>query len=211
MIYINHRINTIKQLLDTPLINGVEVDIRYHEDSLILHHDPYGHHRTDPTQFEDYLHNWNHQGPMILNVKTEGIEKDCIDLMVKYSITNWFFLDLSMPFFTIYAEKAQNGEIYGFGPENLAVRMSEHEPIEYALSFSGKACWVWVDCFTRLSLDKAVATKLRDAGFKICLVSPELQKHKLNRINEFRKLLLGITIDAVCSKRPDLWGQKILK
>jgi hypothetical protein len=209
MIFINHRINNIKQLSNVPLSNGVEIDIRYHEDNLILHHDPYAHHRSEQTYFEDYLRNWQHKGPMILNIKSEGVEKDCIDLMRKYSISNWFFLDLSMPYFTIYAEKALTGEINGFGPKNLAVRYSEREPLEYALAFAGKADWVWVDCFTRLPLDKAISARLRAAGFKICLVSPELQKHDLDRIHEFRDQILGWNADAVCTKRPDLWGQEI--
>lgn len=209
MIFINHRINSIKQLSNVPHSNGVEIDIRYHENNLILHHDPYAHHRSKQTHFEDYLKHWQHSGPMILNIKTEGIEKDCINLMNKYSISNWFFLDLSMPYFAIYAEKAEHGEIAGFGTRNLAVRYSEREPLEYALAFAGKAAWVWVDCFTRLPLDKTVAARLQDAGFKICLVSPELQKHDLERIDEFRDQLLGINADAVCTKRPDLWGQEI--
>ena len=46
MIYINHRINTIEDLQQVPLINGVELDIRYHQNDLVLHHDPFHHHET---------------------------------------------------------------------------------------------------------------------------------------------------------------------
>lgn len=209
MIYINHRVNTLMQLKKVPMQNGIELDIRYHEDELVLHHDPFGHHENVPEKFEDLLKEWNHEGPMILNVKTEGIEQACINLMAKYKIKNWFFLDLSMPFFAIYAERAKNNEISGFSPDNLCVRYSEFEPIEYALAFKGKAKWVWVDCFTYLPIDDLSYNQLKDAGFKICLVSPELQKHSMARIEEFKSQLKDMYIDGVCTKRPDLWGQNL--
>lgn len=205
--YINHRINTVEQLSHVALTNGIELDIRYHENELVLHHDPFRHHETAPEKLEDLLKAWHHNGPMILNVKTEGVEKACIALMNKYNIKNWFFLDLSMPYFAIYAETAKNKEIEGFGPDNLAVRFSEREPLEYALAFAGKANWVWVDCFTHLPLNNDIYTKLKDAGYKICIVSPELQKHSMNNIAAFQKQLAGMDIDAVCTKRPDIWGQ----
>ncbi len=203
---IAHRINTISQLNSVPKDFGIEVDIRYHEDDLILHHDPFSHHKPQmPEKFSDFLACYKCDGVMILNVKTEGVEEKLIALMNKFKIKNWFFLDLSMPFFVKYAIHAANASIAGFGPENLAVRFSEEEPIEYALNFAKKASWVWVDCFTKMPLDDESYAKLKNAGFKICLVSPELQKHPLEKIAEFKKQLDGKKIDAVCTKHPDLW------
>lgn len=209
MIYINHRINTTELLEKVPAQNGIELDIRYHENDLVLHHDPFRHHENKPHKFVDLLKHWKHDGPMILNVKTEGVEQVCIDMMAKSNIRNWFFLDLSMPYFAIYAERAAKGDIPGFSPENLAVRFSEREPIEYALAFSGKAKWVWVDSFTYLPMDEEIYAKLKGAGFKICLVSPELQKHSMSLIEDYRKQIAGLDVDAVCTKRPDIWGQEL--
>lgn len=211
MIYINHRINRTDQLKNVPIQNGIELDIRYHENDLVLHHDPFHHHENNPQKFKDFLKSWHHEGPMILNIKTEGIEQVCIDLMNEFKVTNWFFLDLSMPFFAIYAGHALKNRIRGFSPENLAVRYSEKEPIEYALAFERKAKWVWVDCFTHLPLDKNSYEKLKKAEFKICLVSPELQKHSMEKIIAYRQQIAGMDIDAVCTKRPDLWGQILPK
>ncbi|MBL1418931.1 MAG: hypothetical protein COC24_000320 [Alphaproteobacteria bacterium] len=211
MQYINHRINTVEQLKNVPLENGIELDIRYHNDDLVLHHDPFNHHQNPKLEkFEDFLAQWKHKGPMILNVKTEGVEMQCIELMNKFNIKNWFFLDLSMPFFAIYAEKAIQQEIDGFEIDNLAVRFSEREAIEYALGFAGKAKWVWVDCFTHLPLNADNHAQLINAGYKICLVSPELQGHDLSDIQKFKQQLQdnGIQIDAVCTKKPNLWGDK---
>lgn len=207
MICVRHRVNTVGKLGQVPLSEGIEVDIRYHENDLILHHDPFSHHQNNPERFEEILRMWRHQGPMILNVKTEGIEQACIDLINQYEIKNWFFLDLSMPCFAVYAKRAVDDEIEGFSPENLAVRFSEWEPIEYALSFSGKAKWVWVDCFTRLPMDKNICERLKDAGYRICLVSPELQNHPVTQIGVFKKQLEleRCKIDAVCTELPELW------
>lgn len=206
MQVIAHRINTISQLESIPKNFGIELDVRYHEDELVLHHDPFSHHKSPkPENFSKFLSSYHCEGVMILNLKTEGVEEKCIDLMNKFKIKNWFFLDLSMPYFVKYSKLAASGSIKGFGVENLAVRFSEEEPIEYALNFAKKASWVWVDCFTKMSLDDESYKKLKDAGFKICLVSPELQKHEIAKIAEFKKQLNGKKIDAVCTKHPDLW------
>lgn len=209
MQFINHRINTSAQLKTVPTSNGVELDVRYHNDNLVLHHDPFGHHVNAPESFEHFLEQWRHRGPMILNVKTEGIERKCIELMNRYQVADWFFLDMSMPYFAMYAPKAVSGEIEGFTPANLAVRFSEREPVEYALAFEGQAKWVWVDCFTHLPLNADNYHQLKDAGFKFCLVSPELQKHSSDLIGQFRDQCSAFEVDAVCTKRTDLWGQKI--
>lgn len=206
MKIVAHRINNIAQLKIVPKNFGIELDIRYHEDDLVLHHDPFSHHKlANLEKFTDFLSVYECEGPMILNVKTEGVEMRCVELMNKFKIKNWFFLDLSMPYFVKYAKLAASGAIAGFGPENLAVRFSEEEPIEYALNFAGKAKWTWVDCFTKLPLNDESYKKLKACGFNICLVSPELQGHAMEKIAEFKKQLVGNKVDAVCTKYPDLW------
>jgi len=82
---------------------------------------------------------------------------------------------------------------------------AQSTPGEATNGFAGRAGWVWVDCFSRMPLDRQTAERLRDAGYRLCIVSPELQKHDEERIAEFRRLLASIQPDAVCTKRPDLW------
>ena len=208
---ISHRINTIEGLRGVDYSHGIEVDIRYHNNDLVLQHDPFDHHKNSPEKFENLLAEYvrNHKGTIILNIKTEGIELQCINLMNKYNYKNWFFLDLSMPYFVIYSNKAISREIEGFTPDNLAVRFSEFEPIEYALSFKDKVKWVWVDCFNQMPLNKKNYQILKDANFKLCLVAPELQKHNIERTSEFQKILQdnGLGLDAVCTKKPELWNK----
>ena len=50
MFIINHRINNLTDLENIPNNQGIEVDVRYHENQLILNHDPFGHHHEVSTK-----------------------------------------------------------------------------------------------------------------------------------------------------------------
>ena len=189
-----HRINTIALLEKTPLNFGIEIDIRSDGKNLILHHDPF----EQGELLEDWIGFYNH-GTLILNVKEEGLEGPILKLMSQHKIKDFFFLDQSFPFLRKTAV---------MGESRCAVRVSEYENIETVLSLSGMVGWVWVDCFARFPLNKKEADHLKDSGFKLCLVSPELQGRKeRSQVIEFRRQieLLGIKGDAVCTKYPDLW------
>ena len=114
-----------------------------------------------PEELETLLEHWDNDGPIILNIKTEGIEPMCIEIMKKFQIKHWFFLDISMPYMVKYSFEAINNSIGEFSPENLAVRFSEFEPIEYALSFKGRAKWIWVDCFNFFPITPSIYTKIK--------------------------------------------------
>ena len=56
MQIIAHRINTIAQLKNVPKNFGIELDIRYHENELVLHHDPFLHQtQPKPQKFSELL------------------------------------------------------------------------------------------------------------------------------------------------------------
>lgn len=194
MKLIAHRRNTIEELIATPVNYGIEVDIRSYCDHLVIHHDPF----EQGESFEAWLAFYNH-GTLILNVKEEGLEARLIELMEIYRISDFFFLDQSFPFLVKWSKL---GEI------RCAVRISEFESINTALKLSRKIGWVWVDCFNHFPLNKDDALKLKDAGFKLCLVSPELHEVKADEvIKQFIVAIRenAINPDAVCTKRPDLW------
>lgn len=196
MKLIAHRRNTLSELLSTPTKYGVEVDIRSYGNKLVIHHDPL----IEGESFDAWLAGYKH-GTLILNVKEEGLEAHLIDLMKARGIEDYFFLDQSFPFLVKWAKA---------GERRCAVRMSEFESVETALSLSGKIGWVWVDCFTYFPLSREDTKRLKDAGFKLCLVSPELQGRKAESEIPALVALLntrGIQADAVCTKRPDLWEQ----
>lgn len=194
MQIIAHRRNTLHELQQTSTEYGVEVDIRSYGDELIIHHDPFVHGEN----FESWLAAYRH-GVLILNVKEEGLEQRLLALMEKYRIANFFFLDQSFPFLIKTAR---------MGERRCAVRVSEFESIETALALKNKVEWVWVDTFTRVPLTSEQTGELRNAGFKLCLVSGELQGRMAEEDIPKTKQLLrekNIIIDAVCTKKPELW------
>ena len=196
MKFISHRRNTIEELQATPREYGVEVDIRSDHGQLLIHHNPF----AKGDDFEEWLKHYQH-GTLILNVKEEGLEARLIDLMKQHKIEDYFFLDQSFPFLIKWSK---------LGEHHCAVRVSEFESIETALSLAGKIDWVWVDCFTKFPLAGMDAKRLQDAGFKLCLVSPELQGRPADTaIPDLAKLLneRHITADAICTKNPELWKE----
>ncbi len=194
MKIILHRRNTIQDLKSTPQKYGVEVDIRSQGEKLIIHHDPF----VDGESFEDWIAVYQH-GTLILNIKEEGLEGRLIALMQAHGIEDYFFLDQSFPFLVKWSKA---------GEHRCAVRVSEFETIETALTLAGKVDWVWVDCFNYFPLSYEDAQRLNNAGLKLCLVSPELQGRDAETEVPMLLQLLnerGIQADAVCTKRPDLW------
>jgi hypothetical protein len=196
MKLISHRRNTLADLRATPVHYGVEVDIRSHGDQLIIHHDAL----VPGESFEAWIAEYRH-GTLILNVKEEGLEARLIELMDEHGIADFFFLDQSFPFLVKWSKA---------GERRCAVRVSEFESIDTALTLAGKVDWVWVDCFTHFALRGTEAARLREAGFRLCLVSPELQGRPAEAgITQLAALLAerAIVADAVCTKRPDLWEE----
>jgi hypothetical protein len=194
MILIAHRRNTIAELKATPRMYGIEVDIRSCGDDLIIHHDPYILGESFDVWIAAYAH-----GTLILNVKEEGLEARLIARMKARGISDYFFLDQSFPFLVKWS---------GLGEHRCAVRVSEFEAVETALKLAGKVDWVWVDCFTRFPLDHDDAARLHRAGFKLCLVSPELQGRDAGKEIPLLAALLkekNIIAEAICTKHPDLW------
>jgi len=196
MKIISHRRNTINDLKTTPCEYGVEVDIRSCGEQLIIHHDPF----DKGTPFEEWLSAYCHS-TLILNVKEEGLEQRLISLMKSKGIEDYFFLDQSFPFLVKWANA---------GEQRCAIRISEFESIETAMTLADKVEWIWVDCFTRFPLTHDDAVRLKNAGFKLCLVSPELQgREPETEIPQLIETLHSqqIIADAVCTKRPDLWNK----
>jgi len=194
MKLISHRRNTVSELLATDSKYGIEVDIRSEGGRLIIHHDPC----VAGESFDEWIKAYRH-GTLILNVKEEGLESRLVALMQSKGITDYFFLDQSFPFLVKWSKA---------GEHRCAVRVSEFESIETALTLAGKVDWVWVDCFTHFPLSEQDARRLKEAGFKLCLVSPELQGRDANvEIAQLVSLLKerNIAADAVCTKRADLW------
>jgi bifunctional N-acetylglucosamine-1-phosphate-uridyltransferase/glucosamine-1-phosphate-acetyltransferase GlmU-like protein len=198
MLFSCHRINTIQQLKEIPTHYGIEIDLRDDLNGAIhLSHDPF----QEGELFSNFLQHYNHKF-IILNIKSERIEYKVLELIKKYNITNYFFLDSSFPM--IY-------KLSNEGEKNIAIRFSEFEGLDTVLAMKGKIDWVWVDCFTKNPLTKYIYTILKDAGFKLCFVSPELQnqQEKLKQYKDFFNKE-NIVLDMICTKKYNIteWDDK---
>ena len=188
----------MSELLATDSKYGIEVDIRSDGGQLITHHDPF----VGGESFDEWVSAYRH-GTLILNVKEEGLESRLIASMQNQGITDYFFLDQSFPFLIKWSEACER---------RCAVRVSEFESVETALTLAGRVEWAWIDCFTQFPLSDEDAKRLKDASFRLCLVSPELQGRNANtEISRLASLLKkrNIVADAVCTKRPDLWEAEV--
>ena len=178
----------------TPLTLGVEVDLRSQGSNVIVHHEPF----LDGPLFTDWLDEYDHAG-VIINVKEEGLEVAITALLEERGIIEYFFLDQSFPFLFkgIVAGNARS-----------AVRVSDLESQSTAMSLAGEALWCWIDGFRRAPGDGVDIIELQRLGYSVCLASPELHGGEPSiLIPPIRERLLedNIDLDAVCTKRPDLW------
>jgi hypothetical protein len=193
MLYCCHRINSIKELEKIPRCYGIEIDLR--DDAcwdIRLSHDPFSDPLKESCLFSDFLKHYNHSF-IILNIKSERIEYKVLELLKSNNIiTNYFFLDSSFPM--IY-------KLSNEGIKNIAIRFSEFESIETVLNMKGKVDWVWIDCFTKNPLTKEIYIQLKQQGFKLCFVSPELQNQP-EKIKEYCDYFNkeNIVMDMICSK-----------
>ena len=194
MLLIEHRINTIEQLRAVPRDRGVEIDIRDYDGALRLCHEP----MTGGETLDEYLGAYQHR-LIIFNTKCDGLEGRILELAQRHNIRDFFFLDTALPTLVNMSRK---------GVKQTAVRFSEYEPVELALSFAGLVEWVWVDVFTRMPLTREISNLLR-RHFRICLASAELEGHARVKIAEYRDQLEGIELDAVCTDFCDDWAQPL--
>ena len=167
---------------------GVEIDLRDRiNGDIYMAHDPF----EDGEDFEEYLKVYKH-GTMILNVKSERIEIRALELLKIYNIKDYFFLDSSFPMIHYLTEE---------GEKNVALRFSEFEGIDTIRNYERQGQLAVGRLFTKLPIDFKLFSEFKEMGYKLCLVSPELQGRD-NDIEEYRGYLNKnhILFDAICTK-----------
>lgn len=187
-MFCSHRINTIDELKRIPRNYGIEIDLRDHiNGDIYIAHDPF----ILGENFEEFLKYYHHSF-IILNIKSERIEWKILELLQKYNIKDYFFLDSSFPM--IY-------QLSTTGEKNIALRFSEFEGIDTIIKMKDKINWVWVDCFTSNPLTKDIYNKLKHLNLKICFVSPELQNQP-EKIEHYKRYFQenNIILDMICTK-----------
>lgn len=188
MIIAMHRVNRIEDLKRTPADLGVETDLRSGGKGIILHHEPF----AAGERLEDFISHYRHKF-IILDIKSEGIERRAIDIVENAGIKDYYLLNVNFPFIMKLAKT---------GFRKMSVRFSDFESVDACLAMKSKADFVWVESFKKLSLTKEVYKKL-SKHFHLSLVSPEL--YGRNEIDLYKKRLEGMEIHSVCTDYPDKW------
>jgi NDP-sugar pyrophosphorylase family protein len=195
IIMIAHRINKLSELNNVPEFYGVEIDLRDSNGEILVTHDPF----TDGIKFEEYLKNYKNKF-IILNIKSEGIEIRVKELLNKYNVSKYFFLDSSFPMICKL--------IKNHNEKKIAIRLSEYEDIQSLLNIIDYIDWVWVDYIDsvfdekKYPLNKEKYHRIKNK-VKLCLVSPELHDIKrIPNINIFKKYFEEneIKFDMICTK-----------
>jgi len=97
---------------------------------IIMQHDPF----LEGENFEDLLKQYGNQGTLILNIKSERIEPKVLELIHKYQVKKYFFLDSSFPMIYLLSKQDE---------KKISLRFSEFESIDTVLlHMKGRANWV---------------------------------------------------------------------
>jgi hypothetical protein len=193
-LLVAHRRNTPDELAATATDLGVEMDVRSNGARLVVAHDAFG----DGPDLRDWLAAYAHAF-VVVNLKEEGLEDRVADLLAEHGVQQWTYLDQSFPFLVRTLRK---------GETRCAVRVSEYESVRTALALPVRPDWVWLDSFTGGWPTAEDLAALQHAGFRIMVVSPELQSREpAGEIDLISALFVeaGRVPDAVCTKVPDLW------
>lgn len=194
-LLVAHRRNLPAELVRTPPDLGIEMDIRSYGDRLVVTHEPF-----DPgVDLEEWLDGYRHAF-LVANVKEEGLEERVEQALAARGIEEWSYLDQSFPFLVRTLRR---------GESRCMVRVSEYESVATALAMDPRPQWVWLDSFTGALPPVGDLAALADGGYRVMLVSPELQARDPEpEIAGIRRTLgdAGLELHAVCTKRPELWG-----
>jgi hypothetical protein len=189
----SHRVNAISALEKIEPSYGVEIDLRSKDGNLILSHDPF----VDGDLFSEWLKHWRGQS-LILNVKEDALEDSTLELLFRFGITDFFFLDQSYPSIR---------RTINMGVTKVATRVSDFEDVETSLK-SGSD-WVWLDSFSgNWEYLKEAVPALTQNGQKTCLVSPELQRaDSAAELASLQEMIQenNFKIYSVCTKIPGNW------
>lgn len=194
MEYIIHRVNNLDKLSKINKDYGVEVDVIYEKNQLLLKHSPFDT-NSGLVSLEDFLKVYDNKR-IIINVKTSGIEEKIINTANKYS-DNFLLLDVEFPFIV------KNYKNYG---KYLMLRISRYESINDLQYFKNYIDWIWLDTYQSFEFNKDFINLLN--LFNICLVSIERWDENYNIsnfINEVRDLDLNIKAVMTDEKKVKDW------
>jgi hypothetical protein len=146
---------------------GIEFDVRDRHKTVVVSHDPPS---DDALKFRDLLKHWKTQdmldssAHLAINVKSDGLVSDFVEMQQELGDTNYYFFDMSFP--------QQRAFIQGGLP--IAERVSEFEAPNALSLEAGGISRLWLDAFeSDWWLESSQASNISPRS-RITIVSPEL-------------------------------------
>lgn len=169
---------------------GTETDLRDICGKIVISHDmPTGNEIT----FEDLLKIMNGRNlPLALNIKADGLSDAIKELLDKYSHTNYFTFDMSIPDQVVQIKKGLNVFTGYSDILSKPVLLNESEG-------------VWLDCFNSDWYKQDLIDNLINNGKKVCVVSADL--HKRDVAYQWKILSKCMSINSnnlfICTDYPE--------
>ncbi len=144
---------------------GTETDIRDHDGTLVISHDPADSDSLLANLFFEIHAAIDPALPLALNVKADGLQRWVKNEFERFRLSNAFVFDMSVP------------DARGYLSEGIPcfTRHSELEPVP---AFYDQAVGVWLDGFDSdwfMETEDVIGRHLA-AGKRVCIVSPELHR-----------------------------------
>ncbi len=172
---------------------GFESDVRDYMEKMVISHNIADATCQDAEEVFKWLHEFNDEYCFAINIKADGLKDILKKYFEKYSISNYFLFDMSIPQMVEFKEMGLR----------FFTRQSEVEP---SPNMYTDAAGVWIDGFWSTDwITKELLDKHINNGKEICLVSPDL--HGKEDYKMFWKKLIDDGIDLskviLCTDHPE--------
>ena len=172
---------------------GIESDIRDYNGRIVISHNIADASCQAAEEGFKWLHEFNDKYCFAINIKADGLKDILKEYFDRYSISNYFLFDMSIPQMVEFREMGLR----------FYTRQSEVEP-EPCMYVDAAGVWIdgfWsIDWITENLLQRHIAT-----GKEVCLVSPDL--HGKENYKDFWEKLKSFDLDfskvMLCTDHPD--------
>lgn len=198
LLPILHRVHNPAELSTLSSSVGIEFDVHAYGDRLVVTHDAF----SDGIDLEDFLRLCKTIPILAINVKEEGIEERVIRITQACYGDSFFLFDVPFP------QIFRMGNKYGL---HLCLRVSDIETLDLNVC-RGFATFIWLDTFCgNLWLNQDEYMKIKELGYRICFVSPELHRPPKGDAHSFSKQIEDLVSlpeysnDYICTKHLTAW------
>lgn len=183
------------EALRTALVKGFgfESDVRDYAERMVISHNIATSTSQDAEEVFQWLHEFNDEYCFAINIKADGLKDILHSFFNKYSISNYFLFDMSVPQMVEFREMGLR----------FFTRQSEIEPEPCMYE---DAAGVWIDGFWSIDwITEELLNNHIKSGKEVCLVSPDL--HGNENYKEFWKSLKIYNLDfsnvILCTDHPE--------